>query len=190
MTFRDLFPRTGRRRRLAMAGAAAAVAVSAWAALGWSQSSQPRAFSEVYDDWVVRCASEGEERHCAMEQRFFWRNEESGQSRLLLTVTLTPGAEGEMEGVVLAPFGLSLERGLGLRADQHEGTTLSFHTCVPDGCIARGPLGSEVVWSFRVGTVLHVEADPAAGGDPFRLEGSLNGFSDARERLLRETGSR
>ena len=189
MTFRGLFPRAG-RRRLAAAGAAAAIAVSAWAAISWGQSSQPRAFSEVYDDWVVRCASEEEERHCAMEQRFFWRNEEAGQSRLLLTVTLTPKAEGDMEAVVLTPFGLSFERGLRLRADQHEGTALSFHTCFPDGCIARGALGSEVVWSFRAGTALHVEADPAAGGDPFRLEGSLNGFDDARERLLRETGSR
>ena len=188
MTFRDLFPRAGRRRRLAAACAVAAVA--AWAAPGWGQSSRPRAFSETYGDWVVRCASEGEERRCAMEQRFFWRDEDSGRNRLLLTVTLTRETEGGLEATVLAPFGLLFERGLRLRADRHEGTALSFRTCLPDGCIARGALDSEVVWSFRAGAVLHVEADPAAGSDPFHLEGSLSGFGDAYERLTREAGSR
>lgn len=194
MTFRDSLPRAGRRRwRSAACAAAAAAAVLAWAwwaGPGWSQSSPPRAFSETYGDWVVRCSSDGEERRCAMEQRFFWRDEESGQNRPLLTVTLTPTARGGMEVTVLAPFGLLFEHGLRLSADQHEGTVLSFHTCFPDGCVARGVLDPDVVWSFRAGAVLHLEADPAAGGDPFHLKGSLGGFGDARERLLGETGVR
>ena len=192
MTFRDSLPRAGRRRwrSAACAAAVAALAWAWWPGPGWGQSSPPRAFSETYGDWVVRCSGDGEERRCAMEQRFFWRDEESGQNRPLLTVTLTPRARGGMEAAVLAPFGLLFEHGLRLSADQHEGTVLAFHTCLPDGCVARGLLDPDVVWSFRAGAVLHLEADPAAGGDPFHLKGSLGGFDDARERLLGETGIR
>ena len=182
--------RFGRRFVAGMAGAALAM-------LGWggplqAQVSGPSAFSETYNNWTVRCAveqtQEGESvRQCAMEQRFIWQDGDSGERRPLLTVVLTPSpADGGMDAVVVAPFGLLFEPGLRLRADEHEGTTLAFSSCFPDGCIARGPLSPETIWSFRAGTVLHVEAEPAAGGDPFRLEGSLDGFTNASKRLLEE----
>ena len=171
--------------------------VAALAMLGWggplqAQVSGPSAFSETYNNWTVRCAveqtQEGESvRQCAMEQRFIWQDGDSGERRPLLTVVLTPSpADGGMDAVVVAPFGLLFEPGLRLRADEHEGTTLAFSSCFPDGCIARGLLSPETIWSFRAGTVLHVEAEPAAGGDPFRLEGSLDGFTNASKRLLEE----
>ena len=102
-------------------------------------------------------------------------------------MTLTPlPAGGGMEAVVLAPFGLLFEHGLRLRADERRNTVLGFHTCLPEGCIARGSLGREMIDGFRAGAVLHVEAEPAAGGDSFRLDGSLAGFTSAHERLLQE----
>ena len=179
----------------------AGLAGVAFAMLEWSgplhaQVSGPSAFSETYGNWTVRCAvertQEGESvRQCAMEQRFVWQDGDSGQRRPLLTLILTPApADGGMDAVVLAPFGLLFESGLRLRADKHEGTTLAFRTCFPDGCIARGSLSPETIWSFRAGAVLHIEAEPAAGGDPFRLEGSLDAFTNANERLLREIEDR
>ena len=159
-----------------------------------AQTVEPSAFTATYGDWTVRCAADGGEGvpRCAMEQRFLWREGETGASHDLLTVTLTApeGADGGMEAVVLAPFGLSFERGLRLRADAGRETLLSFRTCLPAGCIARGALDRETVWALRAGAVLHVEADPAAGGDPFRVEGSLLGFDAARSRLLDETRQR
>ena len=168
---------------------------------GWSgplraQSSGPSAFSETYGNWTVRCAGEpaqGDEsgQRCAMEQRFIWQDPESGRRRPLLTVTLTPlPADGGMEAVVLTPFGLLFADGLRLRADERRSAVLPFHTCFPEGCIARGPLDRETIAGFRAGAVLHVEAKPAAGGDSFRLEGSLTGFTSAYGRLLREIESR
>ena len=67
---------------------------------------------------------------------------------------------------------------------------LPFRTCYPEGCIARGSLDREMIDGFRAGAVLHVGTEPADGGDPFRLEGSLTGFIGAHRRLLREIGSR
>ena len=179
-------------RRFAAGVAGAALAMLGWGGPLHAQESGPSAFSETYNNWTVRCAveqtQEGESvRQCAMEQRFIWQDSDSGQTRLLLTVVLTPSLDdGGMDAVVVAPFGLLFEPGLRLRADDHEGTTLAFNTCVPDGCIAGGPLSPETIWSFRAGTVLHVEAEPADGSDPFRLEGSLNGFTNASKRLLEE----
>ena len=189
------------RRWFAAGLAGAALAVSGW----WSgslyaQVSEPSAFSETYGNWTVRCAvveetREGESgersRQCVMEQRFVWEDPESGRRQPLLTVSVAPLPDaGGMEAVVLAPFGLRFESGLRLRADETRGVLLSFHTCFANGCIARAPLDPDMIKSFRAGSVLHVEAEPAAGGDPFRLEGSLNGFTHANERLLGEVGSR
>ena len=173
----------------------------AFSALGWgvpaqAQVSGPSAFSETYGNWTVRCAIEEKEgeskRQCVMEQRFIWQDGDSGQRRPLLTVVLTPvPAGGGMDAFVLAPFGLLFEPGLRLRADENpDAARLEFHTCFPDGCVARGYLGRDVIDGFRAGNVLHVEAEPAAGGDPFRLEGSLNGFTNANKRLLLEIEGR
>ena len=183
----------GRRFAAALAGAALV-----WSGALYAQVPKPSSFSETYGDWTVRCAvgeaqegGEGAEgrRQCVMEQRFFWRDPESGQTHPLLTVTLVPSiADGGMGAVVIAPFGLRFDSGLRLRADDAGAVVLSFETCFSDGCIVRGPLDRLAVESFRSGVVLHVEAEPAGGGDPFRLEGSLNGFTDANERLLEEAG--
>ena len=167
-----------------------------WSGSPRAQVSEPSAFSETYGNWMVRCAVEPTQeeesgQQCAMEQRFIWRDEGSGQQRPLLTVTLTPVPAGEgMEAVVLAPFGLLFGHGLRLRADERRSVVLRFHTCFPEGCIARGSLGQEMIDGFRAGVVLHVEAEPAAGGESFRLEGSLDGFTSAHKRLLQEVESR
>ena len=170
------------------------------AMLGWigsprAQAAGPSAFSETYGSWTVRCTEPAQEEEsgtrCAMEQRFVWRDPESRQRRPLLTVTLTPlPADGGMEAVVLTPFGLLFENGLRLRADRQRTLVFPFHTCYLEGCIARGSLDREVIDGFRAGAVLHVEAKPAEGGDPFRLEGSLTGFTGAHKRLLREIEGR
>lgn len=171
----------------------------AFAALGWgahAQVSGPSAFSETYNNWTVRCAVEEQEgksvRQCVMEQRFIWQDPQSGQRQPLLTVTLVPlvsPAKG-FEAVVVTPFGLKLKSGLRLRADEAPSTLLAFDSCFPNGCVARGALSQIMIESFRAGVVLHVEAEPAAGGDPFRLEGSLKGFTNAIDRLLGEVGNR
>lgn len=172
---------------LALAGAAAA-----------QDETAPSAFSETHGAWIVRCAdaaaaedeASGGERRCAMEQRFVWRDPETGQDSPLLTVTLTPvPGEGETAAILAtaaAPFGLRIAPGIRLSADEAEGTVLAFLFCMPDGCVAQAQLTPETLWSFRAGVVLNIEAQPAEGGEPFRVEGSLNGFSAAYARLVAE----
>ena len=184
--------RFGKRCIAGLAGAA--LAMLEWSGPLHAQVSGPSAFSETYGNWTVRCAiepvQEGEGvRRCVMEQRFIWRDDESGQSRPLLTITLAPSDTG-MEAVVMTPFGLRFDSGLRLNVDDHEGTTLTFHTCLSDGCIARGALPKDLIRSLWSGAVLRVEAEPATGGEAFRLEGPLSGFNAAGKRLLGELGDR
>lgn len=181
-------------------GFARRAAPLAFAALAGAAAAQdataPSAFSETHGAWTVRCAEGAAAeagdgaRRCAMEQRFVWRDPDTGQDSPLLTVTLIPVA-GEDETVAVVataatPFGLRVAPGLRLSADEAEGTTLAFLFCLPDGCVAQAQLTPETLWSFRAGVVLNIEAEPAAGGDPFRVEGSLNGFSAAYARLVAE----
>ena len=173
--------------------ASAAFAALLWSAPLATQAPEPApsAFTETYGTWTVICGLEdagdgARERRCAMEQRFVWRDEDTGQTRQLLTVTLTPTGDSGAEAAALAPFGLLLTNGLRLRADDSEAAVLGFETCFPEGCLARGTLNAAALEAFRAGLVLHVEADPSAGGDPFRLEGSLDGFSAASARIERE----
>lgn len=173
-----------------MGVAGVSLVMAGWSGSPRAQASRPSALSETYGNWTVRCAVEPAEgdassRRCAMEQRFVWRDRGSGEQRPLLTVTLTPSSPvvGGMEAVVRTPFGLLLANGLRLRADDGPSATFPFHTCLPGGCVARGSLAREMIDDFLAGAMLHVEADPAAGGDPFRLEGSLAGFSSAYRRL-------
>lgn len=191
------FPANRKPADFRAAAGAAALALAALAGSGAlaAEAPAPSAFSATYGKWTVRCAEEttddgADVRRCAMDQRFLWRDERSGQSRQLLTVTLTVGKDGGMEATVVAPFGLLLAEGLRLRADSTRGTVLAFHTCLPGGCVARGVIDARAVRAFRRGNLLHVEAEPAAGGEPFRLEGSLEGFSAAGARLLEEAGKR
>lgn len=184
-------------RNFAVGMAGAAFAVLGWGGNTHAQSSGPSSFSETYGNWTVRCAVEEKQedesrRQCAMEQRFIWQDPKSGQRQPLLTVTLVPSpSPGKgLEAVVVTPFGLQFKSGLRLRADEAPSTVLAFDTCFPSGCVARAPLSQIMIESFRAGVVLHVEAEPVAGGEPFRLEGSLQGFTGAIERLLGEAGSR
>ena len=126
-----------------------------------------------------------------MEQRFVRRDPGSGRRRPLPTVTLTPlPADEGMEAVVLTPFGLLFADGLRLRADRQRTVVFPFRTCCPEGRIVRGSFDREMIDGFRAGAVLRIEAKPAEGGDPFRLEGSLTGFTGAHGRLLREIEGR
>lgn len=153
-------------------------------------AQEPSAFTATYGDWTVRCIADRDDpdrRFCAMEQRFLWRDADSGQDMPLMTVTLAPAGD-TLEVTAVAPFGLLLEAGLTLRTDERQPVLLAFRTCLPEGCFAVGTLASETVAGFRAGRVLHVEAEPAAGGEPFRIEGSLLGFTAAHDRLLEEAG--
>lgn len=153
-----------------------------------AQTAVPGRFSETYGDWIAHCAlrdtEDGQQlRQCAMEQRLSWHDENSGQTRQLLTVALTPRQASGAELTILTPFGLLLDRGIVLQVDEGKSYSLPFQTCLPAGCLARGLLDEAILGQLRTGQVLATRMVQSDGEQVVRVEVSLKGFTDSYARL-------
>ena len=174
------------------------VALLCWAVPSAAQG--PSAFSETYGDWRVACAvdpgEEGAAREtppaprCVLEQHIDWRESESGQARRLAVATLSaPASDGQVDAVFSVPFGLLLSGGLRLSVDKGEAFAhLPFYICLSGGCVVQGRLDGEAVRLLEHGRILVLEM-VSTGGQPFRVEMSLSGFTAAFARL-REVAAR
>ena len=162
-----------------------------------SQAGQPQdrpgpvalgTFSETHGDWLVECTmretTAGQQsRQCGMEQRLALHDEESGQTRQLLTVTLTlPQPDGAAMSV-LTPLGLLLDRGVELEIDTGTGFRLPFRTCLSVGCLAQGQLTGEVLDQLGGGKILTARMVESTGKQLLQVQVSLEGFAAASARL-------
>lgn len=149
---------------------------------------QPGAFSETHGDWLVECTlretADGQQnRQCTMEQRLALHDEESGQTRQLLTVTLTlPQPDGAAMSV-LTPLGLLLDRGVELEIDTGRGFRLPFRTCLSVGCLAQGQLAGEILDRLGAGKILTARMVESTGKQLLQVQVSLEGFAAASARL-------
>ncbi len=187
----DALQRSGQRpahRRLALAGRAALVLVSA-ACIGQAparaEEAQPSSMQEVYGDWSVNCGLTGAEgaktRVCQMSQEL--RRKETNQ--LVLAIGISPGDDKVgAKTTVIAPFGLTLADGLRIELDEAELMKGSFATCVPAGCVVEIPLSNDVIKSLASGKTATAVTTIKASGEPMRTDFSLNGFATAWNRLL------
>ena len=154
-----------------------------------AQSGEPPGtFSETHGDWLVECTArettDGQQsRQCGMEQRLALHDEESGQTRQLLTVTLTwPQPDGAAMSV-LTPLGLLLDRGVELEIDTGTGFRLPFRTCLSVGCLAQGQLAGEILDQLGAGKILTARMIESTGKQLLQVQVSLEGFAAASARL-------
>ncbi len=136
---------------------------------------------ESHGDWQVACATKQGAVRCAMSQ-----TQLRGQDRQrVLTVELSSSGDGNaLKGLMVMPFGLSLDDGVILTLDDNaELPSRSFSTCLPAGCLVPLAFDPETAAALRSGKVLKVNAT-ADGGDDLVLSVSLKGFSSAYDRVL------
>jgi len=135
--------------------------------------------SETHNDWTVTCSVQAEGKRCVFSQAL--GNKQTGQR--LLSMELQP-KDGAVEGVILAPFGLRLAKGLTLKVDDKEqlGEPAGFTTCVEAGCVVPIEFTSEQVSKLASGETLTVNAENGSTSEPVVLTISLNGFDAARKR--------
>jgi invasion protein IalB len=135
------------------------------------------ALQETHGDWRVACSQPGGKTLCTLSQQH--ANKESNQ--LVLAIELNaPSADG-VEGRLVLPFGLALDRGITVQIDDAPGATLRFRTCLPIGCLVALKFDRATVASLKKGTVLTVKATTEAGQETdFKI--SLNGFSGGLDR--------
>lgn len=134
---------------------------------------------ETFSDWQVGCAVQGPVKRCAITQEQV--NQQTRQRVFAIELTSTGD---KLEGVLIMPFGLALERGATLQIDDQPTTTgAKFRTCLPGGCLVPLTFDAKTVAALRVGTLVKVKAS-ADGGSEQVFSISLKGFSQALDRIV------
>lgn len=157
---------------------AASAAVIASLGSSAAQESTPSSLSETYEDWTVNCTTRSEKRRCAFSQR---QLRQDGQR--VLTVELAPLTQGGLQGSLVLPFGLALDKGVTFAVDESaRSKPFAFKTCLPIGCVVSTTFSSATVKAFRSGTTLKLGTVASDSGKEVAFSVSLKGFGTALDR--------
>jgi invasion protein IalB len=135
----------------------------------------------VFNDWQIRCdtppGAQGEQ--CALIQSV--TAEDRANVGITVIVLKTADQKSRLMRVV-APMGVLLPSGLGLKIDQVDVGRAGFVRCLPSGCVAEVVMDETLIKQLRTGTTATfiIFQTPEEGiGFPM----SLKGFSDGYDKL-------
>lgn len=147
-------------------------------------AAQPSAHAQgevraVHGDWQMRCdtppGSQGEQ--CALIQNVTAEDREN----VGLSVIVLKTADQETHILrVLAPLGVLLPSGLGLRVDDADIGRAGFVRCLPTGCIAEVILQKDLISKLEGGdlaTFIIFQTPEEGIGIPISLNGFKDGFA-------------
>ena len=132
----------------------------------------------VHSDWQVRCdtppGAQGEQ--CALMQSV--TAEDRANMPLTVIVLKTADQKARLMRVV-APMGVLLPAGLGLKIDQVDEGRAGFVRCLPNGCIAEVMMDDSLIKQLRGGqtaTFIIFQTPEEGIGFPLSLKGFGEGF--------------
>jgi invasion protein IalB len=169
-------------RRISTAVALTSLALSSLALLctGGPAAAQGVVRS-VFNDWQIRCdtppGAQGEQ--CALIQSV--TAEDRANVGITVIVLKTADQKSRLMRVV-APMGVLLPSGLGLKIDQVDVGRAGFVRCLPSGCVAEVVMDETLIKQLRTGTTATfiIFQTPEEGiGFPM----SLKGFGDGYDKL-------
>ena len=139
------------------------------------------AVKSVHKDWQIRCDTPpgAKAEQCALIQSV--TAEDRANVGLTVIVLKTADAKSRLMRVV-APLGVLLPSGLGLKIDQTDVGRAGFVRCLPNGCIAEVVMDDELVKKLRTGkaaTFIIFQTPEEGIGFPM----SLNGFGEGYDKL-------
>jgi invasion protein IalB len=157
--------------------ALAVTAVLAVVALGDTARAQGTVKS-VHGDWQVRCdtppGAQGEQ--CALIQSVTAED----RPNVGLTVIVLKTADQKSRLMrVLAPLGVLLPSGLGLKIDKTDVGRAGFVRCLPNGCVAEVQMDENLIKTMRTGqaaTFIIFQTPEEGIGIPMGLKGFGEGF--------------
>lgn len=167
-------------RVAAMTSAAAtAVAMIAAAVVGvphaaWAQG----AVRSVHGDWQIRCDTPpgAQAEQCALIQSVVAED----RSNAGLTVIMLKTADQKSRLMrVVAPLGVLLPSGLGLKLDNQDVGRAGFVRCLPNGCVAEVVLEDKLLGQLKTAktaTFIIFETPEEGIGFPLSLNGLAEGF--------------
>ena len=136
------------------------------------------AVRSVHSDWQIRCdtppGAQGEQ--CALIQSV--TAEDRVNIGLTVIVLKTADQKARLMRVV-APLGVLLPSGLGLKIDQADVGRAGFVRCLPNGCVAEVIIDDNLVQKLRSGqtaTFIIFQTPEEGIGFPMSLKGFNEGF--------------
>lgn len=150
--------------------------------LGWSDATLAQgAVKSVHRDWQIRCDTPpgAKAEQCALIQSV--TAEDRANVGLTVIVLKTADQKSKLMRVV-APLGVLLPSGLGLKIDNADIGRAGFVRCLPNGCIAEVVMDDELLKKLRSGkTALFIIYQTPEEGIGFPM--SLAGFGEGYEKL-------
>jgi invasion protein IalB len=136
------------------------------------------AVKSVHGDWQVRCDTPpgAQKEQCALIQSV--TAEDRANLGLAVIVLKTADQKSRLMRVV-APLGVLLPSGLGLKIDNADVGRAGFVRCLPNGCIAEVVMDDKLLGQLRAGTTatfIIFQAPEEGIGFPMALKGFGEGF--------------
>ena len=163
-------------RAWTIAACAAAIALA-----GLSQASAQGAVRSVHNDWQIRCDTPpgAQSEQCALIQSV--TAEDRANVGLTVIVLKTADQKSRLMRVV-APLGVLLPSGLGLKIDQTDVGRAGFVRCLPNGCVAEVVMDENLIRQLRTGqTATFIIFQTPEEGIGFPM--ALKGFGEGYDRL-------
>ena len=151
-----------------------------FAALAERASAQG-AVKSVHKDWQIRCDTPpgAKTEQCALIQSV--TAEDRANVGLTVIVLKTADQKSRLMRVV-APLGVLLPSGLGLKIDQADIGRAGFVRCLPNGCIAEVVMDDALIQKLRTGkTATFIIFQTPEEGIGFPM--SLAGFGEGYDKL-------
>ena len=158
-------------------GALCVATLVCWAA-GMAPASAQGVVKQKFGDWEMRCETPpgAQKEQCALIQSV--AAEDRPNINLVVIVLKTADGKSRLLRVV-APLGVLLPSGLGLKVDQTDVGRAGFVRCLPTGCIAEVMMEDKLIDQLRNGTTATfiIFQTPEEGiGIPLTLSGFKDGF--------------
>jgi invasion protein IalB len=132
----------------------------------------------VHSDWQIRCdtppGAQGEQ--CALIQSVTAED----RANVGLTVIVLKTADNKSRLMrIVAPMGVLLPSGLGLKIDNEDVGRAGFVRCLPNGCVAEVVMDQNLIKQMRTGqtaTFIIFQTPEEGIGFPMSLKGFGEGF--------------
>jgi invasion protein IalB len=162
------------------AGALALLAAVAFVLLaaGGRPASAQGAVKSVHGDWQIRCDTPpgAQSEQCALMQSV--TAEDRPNVGLTVIVLKTSDQKSRLMRVV-APLGVLLPSGLGLKIDNEDVGRAGFVRCLPNGCVAEVVMDDNLIGKLRTGktsTFIIFQTPEEGIGFPMSLKGFGEGY--------------
>ena len=148
-----------------------------------TQASLPGGASsvqETFDAWTVTCSEQKGAKHCMLSQQQV--DQHSQQRVIAIELSVVPSET--VQGTLILPFGLALQRGVQLQIDTKPAAPPQpIRTCIPIGCLVSLIFDAKYVAALRKAATLKVNA-VADSGKAADFSISLKGFPAALDRAV------